>query len=147
MSSKKDLESMSEKDILVELLKEQRGETRARRITMVFMGLICCSVVVALILIVPKVTGALDDVKKATAKVGDVITTVESKVDMLDSTIKDIDGMVKNVDDLVVSNTDNLSQAAEKLNSVDFAKLNQAINDFADTVQPLSNFFNSFKIP
>ena len=75
------------------------------------------------------------------------IALIDSKVDMLDSTIKDIDRMVKNVDDLVVSNTDNLSQAAEKFNSIDFAKLNQAINDFADTVQPLSDFFNSFKIP
>lgn len=147
MASKKDFESMSEKELLVELLKEQKGETRARKLTMVFMGIICLAIVVALLVVIPKVLIVFDDVKKATAKVGDVITTVESKVDMLDSTIKDIDGMVKNVDELVVSNTDNLSQAVEKLNAIDFGKLNQAINDFADTVQPVANFFNSFKIP
>ena len=87
------------------------------------------------------------EVQTATAKLTDVVGTVESKVDMIDSTIKDIDGMVKNVDNLVVSNTKNLSEAVEKLNSIEFDTLNKAINDFAATVQPVANFFNSFKIP
>lgn len=147
MGAKSNLENMSEKEILIELLKEQRGETRARKIIAGIMIAIFVLIAAALIYIVPKAVAVVNEVQAATAKLTDVVGTVESKVDMIDSTIKDIDGMVKNVDNLVVSNTENLSEAVEKLNSIEFDTLNKAINDFAATVQPVANFFNSFKVP
>ena len=143
----RDYENMSEKELLVELLKQQKGETRARRFVAVVMVLIFLSVAISLALIVPKIMGVAADVKGATEKLSNIVKTVESKLETLDSTVKDIDKMVKNVDDLVVSNTQNLSEAVEKLNAIEFDKLNKAINDFSDTVEPLANFFNAFKIP
>ena len=147
MSAKNDLENMSEKELLIELLKEQRGETRARKLVAGLMIAIFVMIAAAVLYLVPKVVSVADEVQSATAKLTSVVGTVESKVDMIDSTIKDIDGMVKNVDNLVVTNTKNLSEAVEKLNSIEFETLNKAINDFADTVQPVANFFNAFKVP
>ncbi len=76
-----------------------------------------------------------------------------------EETLSDIDGLVSTADaaltaanaaastanKVVADNADAVSDAMEKINSVDFDTLNRAINDLADIVEPLarvSNFFS-----
>ena len=52
--------------------------------------------------------------------------------------------MVSNVDNLVTTGHQSLEGMMEKLNSVDFEKLNQAIEDLAAVIEPLAKMAKVF---
>ena len=58
----------------------------------------------------------------------------------------DLTGMVENVDALVVTGQEGIEQAMDKINAIDFEALNQAIQDLSDVINPITNFFNKFRI-
>ena len=53
--------------------------------------------------------------------------------------------MVANVDTLVVSGQQSLEQSMDKLNSIDFDTLNQAIQDLSNVIQPLARLSGMFR--
>ena len=57
----------------------------------------------------------------------------------------DLSAMVKNVDTLVTTTQQGVDQAMTNLNAIDFVTLNETIQDLADVVEPLANFFNVFR--
>ena len=142
-----DYEKMTERELLIELIKEQKKEIKGRNYVFLMMVIILLSIAISLVYIIPKVSAASANTKKAAEKLTELVDEAEVKLNSLDTVVNDIDGMVKNVDKLVVANTKNLSEAVEKVNQIDFDKLNKAISDFSDTVEPLANFFNKFKTP
>ena len=57
----------------------------------------------------------------------------------------DVEGMMGNIDDLVVESSDSLTQAMKKINALDIEKLNDAINNLNDAIEPMARFANMFK--
>ena len=57
----------------------------------------------------------------------------------------DLSAMVKNMDTLVTTTQQGVDQAMTNLNAIDFVTLNETIQDLADVVEPLANFFNVFR--
>ncbi|MBP0981716.1 MAG: hypothetical protein J5968_05880, partial [Oscillospiraceae bacterium] len=78
----------------------------------------------------------------------EVVTTQIAELDlkgMVQSAEGDLKTMVQNVDSLVNTSQAGVQETLKKLNSIDFAKLNQAINDLSAVVEQLSRFFNVFR--
>ena len=97
---------------------------------------LCCVGVLALnLLLVPRVLKAMDGMDE----VMDNLETITSELSEAD-----IAGMVRAVDALATSTGDQLSEAMEKLNSIDFEALNKAIANLSDAVEPMAKLFNIF---
>ena len=116
MAAKK-YEEMDDHELMLEMVKMQKKDAMGQKLTAYATIAIFVAVLIALLMIVPRVIILLDDT------------------------------MVTNIDDLVVTNTDSLNEAVQKLNDIDFDTLNKAINDFSATVEPLANFFGKFSTP
>ena len=52
--------------------------------------------------------------------------------------------MVENVDKLVVTSQDGVTQALEKINTMDIEALNKAIANLSAVVEPMAKFFKIF---
>ena len=63
----------------------------------------------------------------------------------IETLIMDFTGMVEDVDTLVTTAQSSLEQTMGKLNSIDFDTLNNAIEDLAKVVEPMSKLMNVFK--
>lgn len=131
-------DSLSEKQLLEEILKTQKRTLLGTRIATAAVVIMCAAVCISLGILVPKVTKTLDDVNAA-------IERTESLVESAEKSLSEIDGMIANVNTLVVDNTESLEEAVNNLNSVNFDELNQAIQDLGDVVEPLANFVNKFR--
>ena len=131
-------DSLSEKQLLEEILKTQKRTLLGTRIVAAAVVIMCAAVCISLGILVPKVTKTLDDVNAA-------IERTESLVESAEKSLSEIDGMITNVNTLVVDNTESLEEAVNNLNSINFDELNQAIQDLGDVVEPLANFVNKFR--
>ena len=76
---------------------------------------------------------------------GALMTEVNALVDETNGMVADAEELIGNANRVVVDNTEAVTEAVAKLNSVDFARLNEAINGLADTVRPFANFVNLFR--
>ena len=147
MGAKKKLDEMTDRELMMELVKSQRKDAMGQRLTAFATMAIFVAVLVALLILVPKVLSILNNIDGTVKKAATAVGQIQTSIGELDAAIADIDTMVTNVNDLVVTNTDSLNEAVQKLNNVNFDELNKAISDFADTVEPMANFFNAFKVP
>ena len=56
----------------------------------------------------------------------------------------ELETVVGDVDSLVVTGQESLEQTMGKLESINMEKLNQAIEDLAEVIEPLAKFFKKF---
>ena len=133
---------MEEKREMRELMErlEKSNAQQARygewQCVLTLAAALCCGAVLAIVcLLIPRVLSLANQLES-------VMTNLESITAELDQA--DLGGMVENVDSLATSTQTGLAQALEKLNAIDFETLNRAIENLADVVQPLANFFNVF---
>ena len=145
MAAKKKLEDMTDRELMIELIESQRKDALGQKITAVGTVALFAAVLVALVILVPRVITLLNDVNVAVKNADTMIAQIQGSITELDTAVADIDQMVTNANDLVVTNTDSLNDAVQKINNINFEELNKAISDFSDTVEPLANFFNKFK--
>ena len=127
--------------------------------------MLCCAAALAMVMLtVPKIekmtvqterfikeaSGALEDVQTASENIsqldlGPVLVEVKGLLENVDGLLTNVDGLVGDVDTLVTTTQDGLEDTLEKIGKVDFDMLNKAIKDLADVVEPLAEFFNTFK--
>ena len=123
----------------MEILKqiEENSRKTARNSAMqtfftLVAALCCLAVVVAVFSVMPRVDGLLTQVE-----------TVLQNLEQISGELGrlDLEGMVANVDELVTSGQTSLEQTMEKLETIDFETLNQAIQDLAKVIEPLARLF------
>lgn len=134
---------MEENKALLELLqkieKTNRQQVRLTRLVCIFALLAACACVCTLGLVYTVLPQITDIASQAQAVLGNL----EETADLLSG--MDVSGMVEDVDILVTTAQSSLEQTMGKLNSIDFKSLNQAIQDLANVVEPLSKLVNVFK--
>lgn len=161
----KDLINLDDHELLVEMAKAERSASRRQLISSIAVLVIACVVAVAVILVVPKafslfndaqellsdvrdsvgkLDGLIEDTGESMEKVNSMLDEIAPTVEGLDQTMEGINEMVGGINTLVATNSENLAEAIEKLNGIDFETLNKAIADLEATVQPLANFFGAF---
>lgn len=134
---------MEENKEIIELLKklDESSQKRVRlgRILCVLAlvaALFCWATFAVVFSLVPQVETVLTQVQP-------VLGNLEQTSQQLAAL--DLEGMVSNVDALVVTGQQTLQQSMEKLDTVDFDALNQAIRDLSAVIEPLAKWGKMFQ--
>lgn len=136
---RKDPDKMETRELLAELVRNRRRDSILEHAAMIANFALLAIMVLTLVIVVPKAVMTLREVDKT---VKEVNTLAKEAQDSLDA----IDIMVGNVDKMVVENTDAVTAALEKVNKVDYEKLNDAISSLNDTVTPLAKMLKLLPI-
>lgn len=136
---RKDPDKMETRELLAELVRNRRRDSVLEHAAMIANFALLAIMVLTLVIVVPKAVMTLREVDKT---VKEVNTLAKEAQDSLDA----IDIMVGNVDKMVVENTDAVTAALEKVNKVDYEKLNDAISSLNDTVTPLAKMLKLLPI-
>ncbi len=131
------MEDLGVKKLIEEIREENEVERsylkkqlNMMRVLMVSMAAIVCILVVTLMILVPQITATLDNANQA---LGELSTTAAK-----------VNEVFTSVQLLVEDSSAGVTQAIEKLNSINFEGLNQSIEDLGKVVSPLSEFFSRF---
>ena len=116
---------------MAELVRHQKRLERNTKITAIVNIALCVILVVTFAAVVPKVRIQMD-------KLG------ESLVE-LDQMVLQAEELIGNANAMIVANTDTVTEAMQKLNSIKFDVLNEAIVNLNDTVKPLAEFMKMFQ--
>jgi len=128
---------------LIETGKKQSGMLRIMVITNVILTV---GILVAFVLVIPKLLSVVNDVQQAVTEVQELSSSAQDSLSGADQIISsandilnDADQMVIYADQLLKDNSASMEEALNNFNSVDFEALNNAINDLADAVKPLAS--------
>ncbi len=95
-------------------------------------------VLVAMIVLVPKVTMTLTNIDK-------MVADASGSVENINAMVAEMTEASKNLNQLVNDNTEPLTQAVNNMAGIDFEGLNKAISDLQATVGPMAQFFSRFR--
>ena len=146
-------------ELLVKLEKNSRQQALFTKILCAIFAL----VLVCILVLTVTVSGAVKQVTEMIAPLESVVTQVESVASQVNDmtgqaeTIMnnmetvtqaladaDLGGMVENVNALAADSQSVVSEAMEKLDTIDIDTLNKAILDLADVVEPLAKVAHIF---
>lgn len=139
MDDNSKLDAMSDHELLVELVKAQRETASKQKTTMLITLATFAIILIALIIVVPKSLMTMSRVEDMTKDTKAVAEKTEALVEQAGESLEGIDQMVRDVDQLVTENNEAVSDAMDNFNSVDFDRLNDAIDDLASIIEPLAN--------
>lgn len=140
-TTKKGLLALSDRELLIELVKEQKKASRRSLISAIALVAICLIFAGAILIIVPKIVSTLNNAYKAIDSVQTVVANADKAITSVEQSLTGIDEMVKNVDKVVVDNSEAVTKTVEKVSNIDIAALNKSIKDLADIIEPLAKFF------
>lgn len=123
------------------LLKKQLLFTRIFAVSNIVLVLIVLFVVLK---VVPGITFTMNRISEALTQATVTLEIAEDTLNQASEALDDFDSVAGNVNDLVDSSSVAVEQAMNKVNQMDIEKLNQAIADLSDVVEPLASFFNKF---
>lgn len=132
------LQEMNDHELLLELVKSQKEDSRGQKITAIATVAMFAAVLIALVILVPKVIVTLNSIQDMVKQTQVAVEQTQTFVKSANESLNGIDEMIANVDTLVTENTQNVADAMENFNSVDFERLNQAIDDLASIIEPLA---------
>lgn len=138
-------ENRETQELLRKIEKNSRIQTFAgyARTALVLVCAVCMVVVTCAVMkLMPQVNAILGQAQGAVDQVGTVLDYLEQTSAQLSQV--DMQGMVSNVDSLVTTGQQSLEATMDKLNSVDFETLNQAIKDLAAVTESLSKVTKIF---
>ena len=131
---------MEEKDvkILLDDIREQNEVERTylkkqlnmMKALMFAMAGIFLMLLIAVAVLVPKITATLDNANVA--------------LEQISYTAQQMDDVLVGVESLVEDSSEGVSQALDNMNSINFEKLNQSIDDLNNVISPLAGFFGRF---
>lgn len=135
--SKPNYESMTERELLAELLKSQKRDTRNEKISAIANVLLCLLLLIAMAVLLPRILGVISQADQT-------LSQVQLTVDQAQQSLRKIDTLVQNTDTIVEENTDTVAEAMQKLNQVDLESLNSSISSLSAILEPLAAFFSRF---
>lgn len=115
-------------------LKKQLNMMKALMFAMAGIFLV---LLISVSVLVPKLVVTLDNANVA-------LEQISYMAEQIVSTAEQVDEVLGSAKILVEESGDGITQALENMNSIDFEKLNQSIDDFNKVISPLSSFFGRF---
>lgn len=140
-AANKEFSGLSDRELLIELVKEQKKSSRRSLITAISLVAICLIFGAVVLIIVPKVISTLNNAYQAIDRIQTVAANADKAIESVEQSLDGIDEMVKNVDKVVVDNSDAVGQTVEKVSSIDIASLNKSIKELSEIIEPLARFF------
>lgn len=138
------------------ILSSLEKHTRRQLLFTKILCALCAAVVIISLVLMLAVTGAVSQITQLTeplqevsAQVQDMAVQAETVMDNLGTVTQaladaDLGSMVENVNILTADSQTAVTEAMEKLDTIDINTLNKAIQDLADVVEPLAKFSNIF---
>ncbi len=132
------MEEKEIQDLLVQLKEENEIEKRYLKKQLFLLKLsmlsttgIFITLLIAIIILVPRITTTLTEVNLAIGQISNTMVQVEE--------------VFESVKRLVEESEEGLGVAIDSMNSIDFKGLNQSITDLGNVVSPLADFFSKFR--
>ena len=129
--------------LLQEIEKQHKEQTEAlkkqlflTRIAALAGCVLTAGILVALLLLVPPLVGAVHQTQKT-------LTEVSGTLEEADNTMRDIQSLFEE-EGLVGQSSRALQQTTDKISRMDIESLNSAIRDLGAVVEPLADFFGRF---
>lgn len=127
---------------MLELLRKIEKSNRQKNVTNVLLCMFMLAAAVSCIAICVMVWQLMPQVNVLLGQLETVLADLEQTARKLAAL--DLESMVSNMDSLAVYAQDSLHQTMEKLDTIDFETLNQAIEDLAQVIEPVAKFFGMF---
>ncbi|MBQ8956427.1 MAG: hypothetical protein IJ075_05610, partial [Lachnospiraceae bacterium] len=132
-------------ELLRQILEADKNEVKyAKRAAFFMMGLFVVFLVAAII-VIPKVVETLSNVNTAVVSAGETLKGADDAIENINKMSDSITKTSDNMNSMLTDNSESLTAAVEKMNSIDFEGLNSAITDLQDAVGPFADFMNKFK--
>lgn len=132
------MEEKEIQDLIVQLKEENEIEKRYLKKQLFLLKLsmlsttgIFITLLIAIIILVPRITTTLTEVNLAIGQISNTMVQVEE--------------VFESVKRLVEESEEGLGVAIDSMNSIDFKGLNQSITDLGNVVSPLADFFSKFR--
>ncbi len=130
----KKFESMTDTELLIEIAKGQRKETKSGRISAIATVALAIAFIITLSVFLPIAVSTLE-------KVNTTLTEAENVAIAAQESLDEIDSMVENFNGVIVDNTDSVNKALNKVGSFDVDSLNRSIEELASILGPLAKLF------
>ncbi len=130
----KNLESMSDSELLIEIAKGQRKEARSGRISAI-------AIVVLVIILAVTLASFVGTAVSTLNKVYSTLNEAEKVVISAQDSLEEVNTLVKNFNEVVVDNTDSVSEALGRVKDIDVDSLNKSIEELASILGPLARLF------
>ena len=140
---------MEQNKQMLELLEKMEKTSRRQLLfTQILCGFALAAALFCIIAMV-QIRQILPDLEGIIAQMQGVLGNMElaaSQLAQLDvqSIVNDVGALVQEVSELTTAAQDSLKQTMTKLDAINFATLNKAIEDLAAVVEPLARFFGAF---
>lgn len=119
--------------LLREIAATQRQNARITRIAAVSVIVLAAVLLVSLVLIVPKLTGTLNQAHAA-------LNGTQQTIQRINASLDTLDGLGENLKSFSDESTETLNKLLNTLNTVDLDALTRSIQSFNSVLEGLSNF-------
>ena len=138
------------------LLEKIRKQSRVQLWLTGVLCVFCAVALICMLVLTMSITGAANELLALAAPMQDVMTQVQDMALEADTVMgnlntvtqaladADLGSMVENVNTLTSDSQTAVTEAIEKLDTIDIETLNKAIQDLADVVEPLAKVSNFF---
>ncbi len=145
-------------ELLQKMLKENEDANRQLKKQLFYSKILACAgcvlaVIMAVVFlrIVPPLLVTMDTAVEAMNQASDAMGQATQTLELVDETLAILDDALNDFSGLfdeqglVVQSSEALSEAMEKIESMDIVSLNEAIRNLGEVVEPLANFFGRFR--
>lgn len=145
-------------ELLQKMLKENEDANKQLKKQLLYSKIFACAgcvlaVIMAVVFlrIVPPLLVTMDTAVEAMNQASDAMGQATQTLELVDETLAILDDALNDFSGLfeeqglVVQSSEALSEAMEKIESMDIVSLNEAIRNLGEVVEPLANFFGRFR--
>ena len=136
---------LSERELLEEILSENKVRTLYSKVTAISAVGILAVVVACMFILLPRFNDFINNADEAITAAKITLAEAENAAAGLGKMSQDVIRTSGNVDTFVQENSSVLADTMEDISSIDYEKLNKAIEDLEAAVSPFANFMNRFK--
>ena len=133
---------MEENRELMDLLRQIRRSNRIQTIVSTVLCAFALIACVCCVMLFVKIYDMIPQLSVVFEQLESILANLEQT--SLQLAAVDFQAMIQDVDALVATGQQSLEQTMDKLNTIDFDALNQAIGDLENVVEPLAKFFKVF---
>ena len=128
----------NQEELFKQLLEETRKNNKYQKRCSIILGLLLIVVAASALYILPGAYSLIYNANDTLADAKNAVANIQTMSQSITATSERLNTMVS-------ENTVPLSNSVQKLSSIDFDGLNQAIKDLQDAVGPFASFTRSFR--
>lgn len=133
-----------QEELLTQLVKNSEKQLFYARIRTLATLIIAGGLLICMIVLAPEVLKTISQANAIMVQASETITLADTAIESITEMSASITEMGENMDTFISENAESVSQVMKKMEEVDFERLNKAIKDLGDVIEPLAKFFNLF---